>query len=315
MNDLMKDSDLKSIGKQIAAASPSLNDLSEEQLKEVASWYLKKKLTEEMETLVNASKVDQDKDIVLFLNQYDSPETRRAYIQAFKKLTAFCSRRQIDFISLNPALADEWILEERQSGRAPASVRKDVAAISSFYTFMERRYDFVRNPFRGTNARPKNKSSKKLEVPDKKDFYTVVESLPAPLNIIVKLMGLTGLRAGAFQDLNVYGNILRTYSKRKAVRQTVSPAVIKIFEDANITSSHPFKDWKAYRIENLLKYYTNKLYESGKIKAAYSAHDFRHYFAVTEYTATKDIYRVSKLLNHSSIQVTQTYLRSLNLDV
>ena len=51
------------------------------------------------------------------------------------------------------------------------------------------------------------------------------------------------------------------------------------------------------------------MYLAGKIKA----HDFRHYFAATEYQKDHDIYRVSKLLNHASIAVTETYLKSINV--
>jgi site-specific recombinase XerD len=47
------------------------------------------------------------------------------------------------------------------------------------------------------------------------------------------------------------------------------------------------------------------------IAAAYSAHDFRHLYTVTEYRKDWDIYRVSKLLGHVSIQITEIYLRGL----
>jgi integrase len=56
---------------------------------------------------------------------------------------------------------------------------------------------------------------------------------------------------------------------------------------------------------------TPKLAEAGTISAAYSAHDFRHLYAVTEYRKDLDIYRVSKLLGHASTQVTEDYLRGL----
>ena len=49
--------------------------------------------------------------------------------------------------------------------------------------------------------------------------------------------------------------------------------------------------------------------------AAYSAHDFRHYFAVSEYLKDKDIYKLSKLLDHSNISVTEGYLKGLKIAV
>ncbi|MDR0473752.1 MAG: site-specific integrase, partial [Treponema sp.] len=68
-------------------------------------------------------------------------------------------------------------------------------------------------------------------------------------------------------------------------------------------------------IEKRIAYHINKLYSAGKIAACYSCHDFRHYFAVQEYNKNKDIFRLSKLLNHASIQITQIYLKSLGIEL
>jgi integrase/recombinase XerD len=58
-----------------------------------------------------------------------------------------------------------------------------------------------------------------------------------------------------------------------------------------------------------------RLQKEGKINAAYSAHDFRHYFAVSEYQKDKDIYKLSKLLDHTNISITETYLKSLKIEI
>ena len=53
-----------------------------------------------------------------------------------------------------------------------------------------------------------------------------------------------------------------------------------------------------------------KLDEAEKIRGEFSSHDFRHFYAVTEYRKDRDIKRVSKLLGHASIVVTEKYLES-----
>lgn len=313
MNNLSKDQDLAIIGKQIAASLPSLADLSEEQLKEVASWYLKRKLTDDMESLVKTSQIDLDLARLRFLDSFDSLYTKKAYLASLNRFQEFCFKKGLNYISMTPALADEWILSLRQENRSPASVRKDVAVISSFYTFLERQHD-IKNIFRGTRVRPKNNPTpNKLKVPDELDFVTVVNNLPKELSVIVRLMGTLGLRAGAFEFLSLHGNVLTTVSKGKSVRRTISDEIILLFDSNNLPRKNPFSHWKPHRIENLLRYYTSKFFRLGMIKEVYSAHDFRHYFAVQEYSANRDIYRLSKLLNHVSIQTTQLYLRSLNL--
>ena len=124
MNQLTKDQDLKLIGKQIADSVPALADLSESQLKEVASWYLKKKLTDDMKTLVKASSIDLDLSRMHFLDLFDSLYTKKSYLASLNRFETFCAKKNKDYISMTPALADEWILTERQGNRSPASIRK-----------------------------------------------------------------------------------------------------------------------------------------------------------------------------------------------
>lgn len=314
MNELTKDQDLKLIGKQIAESIPSLAELSDEQLKQVASWYFQRKLTDNMETLVKSSSIDLDLSRMHFLELFDSLYTKKSYLDSLNRFENFCTKKNKDYISMTPALADEWILTERQGNRSPASIRKDVAAVSSFYTFLERQYN-IKNIFRGTKARPKNKSKKELVIPDTTDFETIINNVPGELSIIVQLMAKLGLRAGAFEHLSLYGKTITTITKNKEFKLSISDEIIKLFDENNLSRKQPFSKWKDYKIENLLRYYTEKLYKQGQIKAVYSAHDFRHFFAVNEYTENKDIFRLSKLLNHSSIQTTQLYLRTLNFDI
>jgi integrase len=51
------------------------------------------------------------------------------------------------------------------------------------------------------------------------------------------------------------------------------------------------------------------------VNEIYLCHDLRHYYAKKEYEKTKDIYRVSRLLNHSSLTITEGYLRSLEVRI
>ena len=83
-----------------------------------------------------------------------------AYTAAPVRLEAFAAIRGLPVLVLKPRDADGFAHELARSGRAPASVRLDLAACSSFFAFLERRAETVRNPFRGTKARPEKKAAK-----------------------------------------------------------------------------------------------------------------------------------------------------------
>ena len=95
---------------------------------------------------------------------------------------------------------------------------------------------------------------------------------------------------------------------------TLPRVALEAITAAGLNDKKPFEGLTVNAIEKRIGYLSKKLYGAGKIKAAFSCHDFRHFYAVTEYTKNKDIFRLSKLLNHAGIQVTQNYLRSLGIE-
>jgi len=75
-----------------------------------------------------------------------SPNTRRAYASALGRLDSFAARRGIAVLAMKAKDADDFAYALAAETRAPASVRRDIAAASSFFAFIERRYEAIRNP-------------------------------------------------------------------------------------------------------------------------------------------------------------------------
>jgi integrase len=121
--------------------------------------------------------------------------------------------------------------------------------------------------------------------------------------------------------LELKGGKYHGKSKGKALTEgqaagiTLPAAVIEAVKAAGLDVKKPFAWINANAIERRINYHIGKLHQAGKIGAAYSCHDFRHYFAVQEYKKDKDIVRVSKLLNHSNVSITQNYLRGLGVSL
>jgi len=273
--------------------------------------------------------IDYPAEKETFLSYARSEHTRRAYAAALDGLEKWAAVKNKSPLELNAADADGFIHDMKAEGRAPATTRRDVAAISAFYTHLERSTDGkIKNPIRGTKQRPAKENKKDAIIPTEKDYKTIIDELPPVEKAIVITMATRGLRAGALPTLELKGEKYIGKSKGKRLEEngtagiTLPPAALKAIRAAGLDLKKPFawktkqgRDNSANAIECRVNFQIEKLHKAGAIRAAYSCHDFRHFFAVREYEKNKDIFRLSKLLNHAGIQITQVYLRGIGIEL
>jgi site-specific recombinase XerD len=321
---------------RIKREMPTLADLNNEQLEQIAKLVITQRLTSELNTAVNLAGVEWNKERETFLNDKGSNHTRRAYAASLDKLEAWTRRAKINPLSMNAAQADQFIRDlkagELSEDRevSAASVRRDIAAVSAFYTWLERYHGAIKNPVRGTRLRPPNENKKETVIPSAEDFEVIMASVPAKERAILAVLGLRGLRAGALPTLELKDDKYYGKSKGKVLKEngtegiTLPPECLDAINAAELDIKKPFT-WKtrlrkgnqmtAAGIESRITKQMRILFRAGKIKAAFSAHDFRHMYSVQQYEKTKDIYRVSMLLNHANVATTQTYLKGLKVKI
>jgi site-specific recombinase XerD len=128
-------------------------------------------------------------------------------------------------------------------------------------------------------------------------------------------MAYRGLRVGALNNLKIWGSHYKAVSKGKNIQGEFPIEVLFNMKTSIFNSPNPFTSLSTNALKLRVYRATSKLQKQGKIKAAYSAHDFRHFYAVSEYQKNKDIYKLSRLLDHSSVATTEVYLRSLKMAV
>jgi site-specific recombinase XerD len=306
---------------RIQREAPTLADLNQKQLEQIARLVMTQRLTTELNTAVDLAGVNWTQEQETFLGDTKSPHTRRAYAAALNRLETWADREGLNPLAMTAAHADQFIRALRAEGRAPTSTRRDIAAASAFFTFMERYHAAVRNPFRGTRIRPPNENVKEIVIPTVKEYKTIISSFPLTEKAIVEVLALRGLRAGALPTLEKKGSRYHGKSKGKELMEgevkgvTLPTKAIEAITAATLDTQKPFAWITANAIERRINYHIGKLYQAGKIKALYSCHDFRHFFAKNEYQKDKDILRVSRLLNHANIAITQKYLRSIRVSL
>jgi len=299
---------------RIKQEAPTLAMLNQEQLEQIALLVMTQRLAAEMHTAVNLAGIDWQKEKAVFLDnagQGQSAHTRRGYNNALAKLEAWAAGQGINPLELTPAQADDFIYSLKASGASPATVRITAAAASSFYTFLHRRHRDIENPFRGSKARPKEKAVRTLAIPTAAEVETIINELPPEWAAAVSIMSALGLRCGALPELAIKGERFTSRSKGKDIAGDIPPDIVEKVKAAALPLREPYAGKTTNSIELAIAYHIKKMYQAGKISAAYSCHDFRHYFAVTHYRKNRDIYAIQKALNHASIAITERYLRSI----
>ena len=296
----------------ILAAYPAPDKWTERQRTQAVQFAALLNTAQKMIAAASLAGIDYQSEKKTFLEnagKAKSAHTRTAYRAGLNRLETWASAKGINVLELTPAQADDFIYSLRD--RAAASVRLDTAAASSFFTWLHRRHNAIENPFRGTKARPTKKAVKKIEIPTAPEVETIVRELPAYEAAAAAIMAYRGLRAGALPTISVSGGKFAGHSKGKDIAGELPAIALDAIKTAALPLRGPFAGVLPNTLEKQIARAIEKLYKNGKIQTAYSCHDLRHFFALTEYRRDKDIHRVSRLLGHASIQVTEHYLKGL----
>jgi integrase len=157
------------------------------------------------------------------------------------------------------------------------------------------------------------KTEKTLAIPkNTAEVRKIIAALPALEAAAVSVMAFRGLRIGGLPGMEITGERFKTCSKGKAISGRLPGNAMAAIKATNAPDKRrPFSGITEEALARRIEYHINKLFQAGKIGAAYSCHDFRHFYAITEYRKDKDIKRVQGLLFHSGIQITDRYLRGL----
>ena len=304
---------VKAVARRIAKESPKLADLSDEDLERLAKVVVAEGLRDDLKQAAKLEKINLPDERERFLDRLRSKQTQRAYQTALDRLDAWCKGKGITILEVTPALADDFITDMRLQGASPSTVRLRVAGASAFMTWMERRHDEVKNPFRGTRERPPSKATRKLEVPSAEEISVMTAEAEGELKAAIIVMAIMGLRVGALPQMRINGSSWSTTSKGKDIAGDLPAEVKKAIARAGSSARAPFEGVTVWHLSDTYRYLIKRLHGEGKVKALYSVHDLRHYFAKALYLETRDIYRVSRALHHATVDVTARYLRSLGL--
>jgi len=306
------------LAQRLKMSMPALSDLSRESLEEIAKTVVYQRLVRELDFEVAVAGIDCANEAALFLENIamrGSKATQKTYTNEVERLTRYCNQTGSRLIEFTPRHADSYIISLVNKGYSSASIALSVSVASSLCRFIERRHsDGVtirfKNPFRGSRVKPKVKATRPLLVPTEDEVQYLLKKLPPRQAAMVAVMSTLGLRSGALDTLVIKGNEFSCVTKGKPLSGTI-PDTLLAFLKRKVSLKKLFLGMSVPALKGALNGHINRLFKEGRLRARYSCHDFRHYFAIQEYGKDRDIWRVCRLLNHTSLTSTEKYLRGI----
>jgi integrase/recombinase XerD len=255
---------------------------------------------------------------------------RQEYKQVLSYLKTNRGIREIQNVHTDDLRA--YIRYKQQGGLKPQSIQSMAKMIIAFFNWCVREEYLKESPMKKVEL-PKV-PKKMLEGFSEYEIYETINAfdyttyLEARNKAIIAMLADTGIRAMEIRTLpfaNVGESTILIHGKGGKDRVAfISPALKKILIKYERIRRQYVKDkllkedtyFLSYQLQGMSHVSLDKVVKlagkrAGVQKKRISPHMYRHYFALTSLMNGIDIYSLSRLLGHSSITVTQTYLQSL----
>jgi site-specific recombinase XerD len=267
------------------------------------------------------------------LSGFDSSATKETYGKSLQIFFDWLEMQSLNLFNLNSIDIDDYVSYIRKQYNMNNSIRERIAAVSSFFSFLERHDIIPKNYFKGCR-RPPRPSETKIsgEVPDDTDLEIIelnlIEEMTADgkgsagkrkqarvLLAVISVIKNHGIRCGALPSftINRNGRYLAE-SKGREIKGILNIETSTLLNKLGFDKNKPFADMEVNTIQKSFERFCKRLVLNEKIKIVYSLHDLRHYSAIKHYSKNKDIISTQRYLGHKSVSVTQGYLASLNCE-
>lgn len=250
-----------------------------------------------------------------------SPNTAKRYAVSLLQAEPFLSRFTIDTISGN--IIAEYISYRRKDGATPATIKRDLTAISRVLDYAEAMGWREGNPTLSKRKLLKERRDP-IQLPRHDEIKIMIKNSSPNFGALIKAAALTGCRQNELVMAKWIGfnkeagtlEVIGKGNKRRVI--TLSPMAHALIckQDKISEFIFPRADGKPYRMASsdfthIRRYVRAQMSREGQPFVGFRFHDLRHLFAVEALRSGMSIYDLQKHMGHSSIQVTELYLEFL----
>lgn len=225
------------------------------------------------------------------------PETYKSYLKALRNLRECWGDISIHQIGTSHISKLQEFLTERLN---PTTTNIRIRSIKAFLNWLVRVGHLERLPFRISQ----------IPVDDRlPSFFTPVElgqimaAISNPkMKAVIILLAETGLRRSEILHCTLGDGYLHLF-QTKGRKERLVPLPPELVSEFKLATENP------YEPDSISKAFLEAMRKAGIERKGRTLHCLRHTFALREYYRTGDIYFVKDLLGHSSVTVTEKYLR------
>jgi len=241
------------------------------------------------------------------------PGTRYNYLQHITALKGHFADRYID--EIRKAHVAEFVAQKKRDGLKTPTIRRYLATLSSLFSFAERSGWLNQNPLSRFDKRSLPESPPRTRFLSREEYRRLLAAAPRHLKPIIEMAVETGLRSEELLGLK-WGQIdldrreiqlVVTKSKQPRV-VPLSDRAVAVFVATSRIGDSPFvftNPRTGNRYKTVKRSFQAACRRSGI--EDFRFHDLRHTFASWAVQNGADLYRLSRILGHSTLQMTTRY--------
>jgi len=253
-----------------------------------------------------------------------SPATAKRYAVSLSQANPYFRKVSIDAIDGN--MVAEFISARRKSGAKPATIRRDLTAISRVLEYAEAMGWREGNPTLSKRKILKERRDP-IQLPKHDEIYLMIENSSVYFGRLIQAAWLTGCRQNelvlakwsGFNPNNGTLEVIGKGNKRRVI--SLEPPALAQFKVLPRLGEYifPKSDGTPFRMAasdftHIRRFVRAKMAKEGRDFTGFRFHDLRHLYAVEALKNGISIYDLQKHMGHSSIKVTEMYLEFLTPD-
>ncbi len=244
-----------------------------------------------------------------------SENTQRSYTTSLKFLMPFFGDSNL--ISISPKMISRYKVSRKGDGVKPATINRELAMLSKAFSLAVKEWEWLKdNPV--SRVSKENENNARDRWLSKDEEKRLLDNSPEWIKQIIIFSLNTGLRLGELTGLewsrvNIFNKTILIDNSKNGEQRTVplNKSALSVLEKKfmvkSLKNDYVFINRYGGKINpNSLGDAFRKILRKVKI-TNFRLRDLRHSFATRLTQADVDLYKISKLLGHKDIKMTQRY--------